>query len=297
MSFPYQMTLGATPDDAGIYEMGREIARQCKRIGVHVNFAPTVDINNNPVYLDTADEFCPPGVLAADCNVTVGLLVDEESAKITKIHAKDVKSMTHILSEITLNQGGILTANSTFKLQGYPAADARGEIKSGSLHDFGEKQLKKSFEEFILDSIWIEKQKDPGTLVFHMNYQLKNFAEDAGEMLYLPAPLFTKNKSNPLKTPKRLYPVDYSNTFSELESVKIKLADNMSIVELPRKVKDNSRYASYSSFIFKGKNSFELNRHFAIKKVSFQPSEYKELKRIYDSMTSSDQNQFVISVK
>mgnify|MGYP001415217073 CR=1 FL=1 len=48
MHFPYQMTLGALSGDAEIYEMGREIARQCRRIGIHVNFAPTVDINHNP---------------------------------------------------------------------------------------------------------------------------------------------------------------------------------------------------------------------------------------------------------
>lgn len=48
MSFPYQMTLGATSSDTKTYKMGQEIARQCRRIGVHVNFAPTVDVNNNP---------------------------------------------------------------------------------------------------------------------------------------------------------------------------------------------------------------------------------------------------------
>jgi beta-glucosidase-like glycosyl hydrolase/CubicO group peptidase (beta-lactamase class C family) len=47
-SFPYQMTLGALTNDSLIYQMGREIAAQCKRLGVHVNFAPVVDINNNP---------------------------------------------------------------------------------------------------------------------------------------------------------------------------------------------------------------------------------------------------------
>ncbi|MBK7634657.1 MAG: hypothetical protein IPJ13_10445 [Saprospiraceae bacterium] len=29
-------------------EMGKEVARQCKRIGVHINYAPVVDVNNNP---------------------------------------------------------------------------------------------------------------------------------------------------------------------------------------------------------------------------------------------------------
>ena len=46
--FPYQMALGALPDDTLIYEMGAEIARQFKRLGMHVNFAPVVDVNNNP---------------------------------------------------------------------------------------------------------------------------------------------------------------------------------------------------------------------------------------------------------
>ncbi|MFT6849321.1 MAG: beta-N-acetylhexosaminidase [Sphingobacteriales bacterium] len=48
MNFAKQMTLGAHPNGDLIYEMGAEIARQCKRLGVHVNFAPVVDVNNNP---------------------------------------------------------------------------------------------------------------------------------------------------------------------------------------------------------------------------------------------------------
>ncbi|HEY8402262.1 MAG TPA: glycoside hydrolase family 3 N-terminal domain-containing protein [Cytophagaceae bacterium] len=46
--FPKQMTLGAIQDDSLIFKMGAEIARECRRIGVHINFAPVVDINCNP---------------------------------------------------------------------------------------------------------------------------------------------------------------------------------------------------------------------------------------------------------
>lgn len=48
--YPYQLTLGALNenDDKLVYEMGRAIGDQMKRIGVQVNFAPVVDINNNP---------------------------------------------------------------------------------------------------------------------------------------------------------------------------------------------------------------------------------------------------------
>ncbi len=47
-AFPYQMTLGAAASDSLIYSMGIEVARQCKLIGVQINFAPVVDINSNP---------------------------------------------------------------------------------------------------------------------------------------------------------------------------------------------------------------------------------------------------------
>ncbi len=48
MSFPKSLTLGAIKNNALIKDMGKEIAQQLKRLGVHINFAPVADINNNP---------------------------------------------------------------------------------------------------------------------------------------------------------------------------------------------------------------------------------------------------------
>ena len=48
LSYPYQMTLGAITNDSLIAEMGRQIAEQCLRIGINVNFAPDIDVNNEP---------------------------------------------------------------------------------------------------------------------------------------------------------------------------------------------------------------------------------------------------------
>lgn len=47
--FPRQMTMGAMDSkyDTLIYQMGCEVARQCKAMGIHVNFAPCSDVNNN----------------------------------------------------------------------------------------------------------------------------------------------------------------------------------------------------------------------------------------------------------
>lgn len=48
IKYPYQMTLGSIQDAELIEQMGADIAHQCRRLGIHVNFAPVVDVNNNP---------------------------------------------------------------------------------------------------------------------------------------------------------------------------------------------------------------------------------------------------------
>jgi beta-glucosidase-like glycosyl hydrolase/CubicO group peptidase (beta-lactamase class C family) len=46
--FPKNMVLGCIQNDKLLYEYGQEVARQCKEMGVTVNFAPVADVNRNP---------------------------------------------------------------------------------------------------------------------------------------------------------------------------------------------------------------------------------------------------------
>lgn len=47
ISFPRAMITGAIQNNQYLYDLGAEIARQCKRLGIHVNFAPVADVNSN----------------------------------------------------------------------------------------------------------------------------------------------------------------------------------------------------------------------------------------------------------
>lgn len=46
--FPYQLSLGSVSDPSLSYRVGVAMGEQCKRMGIHVNYAPVVDVNNNP---------------------------------------------------------------------------------------------------------------------------------------------------------------------------------------------------------------------------------------------------------
>lgn len=49
INFPRQLMMGAVPDAELIYKFGKAVGLQCKRLGIQVNYAPDVDINNNPM--------------------------------------------------------------------------------------------------------------------------------------------------------------------------------------------------------------------------------------------------------
>ncbi|NLH29997.1 MAG: glycoside hydrolase, partial [Bacteroidales bacterium] len=46
--FPKNMVLGAITNDTLLYLYGKEVARQCREMGIHINFAPAIDVNSNP---------------------------------------------------------------------------------------------------------------------------------------------------------------------------------------------------------------------------------------------------------
>ncbi|MGB5238319.1 MAG: glycoside hydrolase family 3 N-terminal domain-containing protein, partial [Flavobacteriaceae bacterium] len=47
-AFPWNLTLGAVQDSTTVAEVGYRIGLHARRIGVHINFAPDIDVNINP---------------------------------------------------------------------------------------------------------------------------------------------------------------------------------------------------------------------------------------------------------
>ncbi len=54
LSYPTYLTLGAIQDNQLLYELGAEIARQCKLMGIHINFAPAMNINSGTTNMEVA---------------------------------------------------------------------------------------------------------------------------------------------------------------------------------------------------------------------------------------------------
>ncbi len=46
--FPRNLIIGAIHDEATLKQYGKEVARQCREMGIHINFAPSIDVHSNP---------------------------------------------------------------------------------------------------------------------------------------------------------------------------------------------------------------------------------------------------------
>ncbi|MBK5195105.1 MAG: glycoside hydrolase, partial [Proteiniphilum sp.] len=46
--YPRNLIIGAIQDEETLKLYGKEVARQCKEMGIHVNFAPSIDVHTNP---------------------------------------------------------------------------------------------------------------------------------------------------------------------------------------------------------------------------------------------------------
>jgi beta-glucosidase-like glycosyl hydrolase/CubicO group peptidase (beta-lactamase class C family) len=48
VAYPHAIALGAVSNDSLLYRMGVEVGKQCRRLGINLNFAPVADVNSNP---------------------------------------------------------------------------------------------------------------------------------------------------------------------------------------------------------------------------------------------------------
>jgi len=48
VKYPRNLTLGAIQDLSLLEKFGRQVGKECRQLGIHINFAPVADVNTNP---------------------------------------------------------------------------------------------------------------------------------------------------------------------------------------------------------------------------------------------------------
>ncbi len=116
-------------------------------------------------------------------------------------------------------------------------------------------------------------------------------------MIYFSPPYLGKQKSNPFKSEKSDFPVDYPYTMNNVEKIKLKIPVGYSLNEAPPKAKMAFQGISFNLFSLSIDNEIEIQRIFKLAKETYPALEYKNLRQVYNEMVNADQKQIIFNIK
>ncbi|MGD9488580.1 MAG: DUF3857 domain-containing protein [Calditrichaceae bacterium] len=253
-------------------------------------------LKNQELFLNTCDKYCPPGYLTPEFDVMDGLLIDEKKGSIIKIKPLRAENLLTVETDANLEVNNSLIAHSNLTYEGLEAVSERENISAKELNEYFANKLKDLYSEAVLDSFNCENLDSIDLpLTVDLFYHLPDYINDTGTIAYFTPPFMTRTKKNPFIREQRQFPVDYSSDFTKSETININFPDTYSISEKPRIASGRMENLSFTKIYFENGNSIECRRKFNLGRTQFQPKEYMTLRKIYDIIVSSDQDQIVLN--
>lgn len=254
-----------------------------------------VVIENENIFLDTRDKYCPLGSLPISSCVGKGLLVRQEDNQIVSIKLPNINNEHNVETDIILESDGSVKSEVKIKCEGYVAMRERKRINKKEIDEYVKDLIDDIHENAILDTFIVsDLDSIYKPLELTLKFRIPEYAQTIENMVYFAPILLTKITENPFEREKRNFPVDYSYTFSNSERSKITIPDGFKIIEIPTKTRANMSKISFISLLLTGENTVEVTRNFRLRKKTVNPSEYTELRNLYDKMVEADEGQIVL---
>lgn len=250
------------------------------------------------IFLDAQDKFCPYGVLPEQSLVYQGFLVDGDKGSIITISHAKRQNQIEITSAVKLETDGKIILTANFGYSGYAAIEERHNLHKAGSRDYLQKKVAELFVGAKIDSMLITNLDNIYTpLSIWMQITIPDYFQQNDKLIYFSPPYLSKIKSNPFKSQKRYFPVDYPYSVTYNEKIKINIPAGYTLSEAAPKSKLAFQNISFSLFSFSAENELELQRVFKIYNESFMPAEYKNLRQLYDEIVASDQKQIILNAK
>lgn len=253
-------------------------------------------INNKNYFMDTADPFCPLGMLPPNDITDYGFLITDDAFKVIKLPKQNSSSMYLAESHSAeLKETGELTVNQTLRFEGYRNRNYRSLLAhSDSPEVFAEKYILGDLTNVTLDSLKIANLEDiMMPLTVHIQYTIQNFANIIGNHIYFAPALVQRLTENPFQLENRTYPIEFAYPHIDQATVNIKLPENCAISELPQdRTLDVHGLQFQRQFSIDG-NTLQYQRRFYVSQTKLSERFYQDVKDLYSQIVQADQDQVV----
>lgn len=259
----------------------------------------SLNINNQQFYLFPVMKSVPFGYLTPETNVAIGLLLNDNNAKIVKINPLIPFNRKDIKTVCQFKNNKDITGNTQITYEGYEAFFERNKAERESPSDL-KSHIKNMIEHITNDAVvdtfyYTNLDSVTKPLELTIKYSLPDYVSGTGNIIYIKAPLYTALSENPFVQDKRQVEVDYPYRENVQEKIIIKIPNNMKSMDIPLGSGGSIPELSFSRLNSTHDNEIDCERNLVMYDRRIPRNHYQELKELYNKIVSSDQEQIVLS--
>lgn len=249
-----------------------------------------VQFGNDYEFLDCANKLSPYGLLPPQCLTNGGLLVDGEKSQLVRIREKAIFSGRTDRTRMYVDSEGQVTCSTSCDFRGYYASM------------YGRRYERKQPDEFIEDYFMSRMDTEytlgnyecrldsADSFVMTVDYTAEDMVTQLDNNLLI-KPVSYAYRSNPFKSEKRFFPVDFNYPFTYKNAVEIFVADDVGQYILPE---DVSHRVAGASFVRESKttdSSVVVVSTLIIDQPEFAPNVYSRLRNFFEQVALASEDE------
>ncbi len=241
-------------------------------------------------YVDCANKLSLYGLLPPQCLTNGGLLLDGEKSQLVRVREKGVYSGRSDLTRMYVDREGLVTCSSSCDFRGYYASGYGRDYERSKPEEFVEDRLVKRLDiEYTLGD-YACRLDSADSFVMTIDYTASDLEEQLDNNLLI-TPVSYAYRSNPFKSEKRFFPVDFTYPFTYRNAVEVFVQDSVTQFILPEDLSHSISGASFTRECKTTDSSAIVISTLSIEKPEFSPTAYSALRDFFDKVALASEDE------
>jgi hypothetical protein len=260
-----------------------------------------VRLDGKDVYLDPGAAYTPFGMLPWSETAVQGLRVNKDGGDwVTTPLTPAADSRVVCNGKLRLSAQGTLEGKLTLTFSGLEALSLRLDERHGDAAD-RKLYLEQVVEGLVPVGIEVHLTNTPDwdssapTLVAEYDLKVPGWTAGAGHRLLAPAALLGASDTHIFDHPDRLYPIYFHYPHEQDDNIKVSLPKGWSIASLPKPESADLKVLAYERTVSSDSNDLLLERHLTIGAVIVQAKYYDQVRKFFQTVRTSDEQQIVLA--
>jgi hypothetical protein len=259
-----------------------------------------VQIGEKEYLLDATQPYAKAGLLPEHALNGFGRLIPKKgTGRFLEIVPKDNQSKLEMINAEIVPEEGTVKGNYSISYGGYEALRWREKYVKEPENVFQD-DLKKQAPEWIIQNISVKNKNEDLQGTVNISCDFESEDESASpDVFYFNPVMAGRWTSNPLKSKERIYPLDLTSGIASSYIANFKLPEGYMLEELPKTevILLPEKAGRFSYQVRQVGNVIQVNSSLQVSKTRFLPTEYQDLKELFERVVQKHSQPLVIKKK